>query len=279
LIETIDSNGRMKRVYNPLGGECGGNHSPSNLVAHIHIHKHIHKHSRQQLESMTTTPETTDTRERLLEAGLEVFAERGFHDASLRKICAHAGANSAAVNYYFGNKQRFYAEVLVTSHQRAVRRRPMPRLADDPKNPGVMLYHWLRWFLELLLVESASSPLGQLMAREMFAPTEAIEELVRRSILPMYRALGEIVGALTGHARPLELEMVTNSILGQCLFYKHAQPAAVRLRRILQPESSPAERPAENLDALARHITEFSLHGLSTDLSIDVPTGTSGDPS
>lgn len=228
---------------------------------------------------MDTTLEHPDTRERLLEAGLEVFAERGFQDASLRQICTHAGANSAAVNYYFGSKQQFYAEVLVTSHQRAVQRRRMPRLADDPEHPSAMLYRWLRWFLELLLVESASSPLGQLMAREMFAPTEAIEELVRRSILPMYRALGEIVKEVGAHLPPRELEMVTNSILGQCLFYKHAQPAAARLRRILQPESPPADRPAENLDALALHITEFSLRGVSADLSFDLATGISGDPS
>lgn len=227
----------------------------------------------------TSTLETADTRERLLEAGLGVFAERGFRDASLRQICTRAGANSAAVNYYFGSKQEFYAEVLVTSHQRAVKRRRMPQLAEDPENPEAMLYRWIRWFLELLLVESASSPLGQLMAREMFAPTEALEELVRRSFLPMYRALGEIVSAVAGNPRPGKLEMVINSIIGQCLFYKHAPSAAAHLRQILQPESPPADRPGENLELLARHITEFSLVGLSHDLSIDLATGISGDPS
>lgn len=225
-----------------------------------------------------TTLETIDTRERLLEAGLEVFAERGFQDASLRQICTRAGANSAAVNYYFGNKQQFYEEVLVTSHQRAVQRRRMPQLADDPEHAEEMLFRWIRWFLELLLVESASSPLGQLMAREMFAPTEAIEALVKRSILPMYRALGDIVAAVSGRPDTEELELMLNSVLGQCLFYKHAQPAAARLRKIVHPESSPATGPSADLDALARHLTNFSLAGLASGPSPD-PTGISGDPS
>ncbi|MEL7062020.1 MAG: TetR family transcriptional regulator, partial [Acidobacteriota bacterium] len=74
------------------------------------------------LSSAGRVPETSDsadTKERLLAAGAKVFAELGFDDATVRQICAVAGANPAAVNYHFGDKQRFYAEVLATSHQRA----------------------------------------------------------------------------------------------------------------------------------------------------------------
>ena len=45
----------------------------------------------------TKTLDTTDTKERLLEAGKHEFAERGFADASIRAICSRAGANAAAV--------------------------------------------------------------------------------------------------------------------------------------------------------------------------------------
>jgi len=41
------------------------------------------------------------TKERLLEAALRVFAERGFHGASIRDICRHAQANVATVHYYY----------------------------------------------------------------------------------------------------------------------------------------------------------------------------------
>lgn len=227
----------------------------------------------QQLES-------TDTKTRLLDAGAQEFAEHGFRHASIRQICARATANPAAVNYHFGNKERFYAEVLVTCHQRAVAKRRMPRLADDSEHPERALAAWVRWFLEVLLVEGKSSPLGKLMAREMFQPTAAFDELIRRSLLPMHSGLCEIVGVLI--VRPdgtppamRELLLCANSVLGQCLLYKHAEAALDRLRALAASGevAHPVDDLAGDLDGLARHIANFSLAGLHAHRSL-----ADGDP-
>jgi len=45
------------------------------------------------------------TKERLLDAAEELFAERGFSATSLRDITALARANLASVNYHYGNKE------------------------------------------------------------------------------------------------------------------------------------------------------------------------------
>ena len=52
-----------------------------------------------------------EKRERLLETALEVFARKGFHDATVAEICKKARANVASINYYFGGKEALYAEV------------------------------------------------------------------------------------------------------------------------------------------------------------------------
>lgn len=218
------------------------------------------------------SPDKLDTKERLLEAGMHEFAEHGFNDASIRRICARAEANAAAVNYHFGDKLRFYAEVLVTCHERASQRRPMPRLADNPDEPEERLYAWVRWFLDRLLVQTKAGPLGKLMAREMFAPTPAFEEVIRRSLLPINLGLAEIMIALLGKTDPKRVQLCLHSVLGQCLLYKHAEPAFERLERISEFQELPGPSPAllvEDLDSLARHITDFSLAGMGVRSGLD----------
>jgi len=49
--------------------------------------------------------EQISTKDRILDAAEQLFADRGFANTSLRQITAAAGANIAAVNYYFQSKE------------------------------------------------------------------------------------------------------------------------------------------------------------------------------
>src|ERR1019366_7233880 len=63
-------------------------------------------------QSLTAAHEQGEpARERLLLAGLRLFAEQGFAKTSIRQIALAAGANVAAVSYYFGNKAGLYRAV------------------------------------------------------------------------------------------------------------------------------------------------------------------------
>ena len=57
------------------------------------------------------------TKSRLLEGAGEEFAEKGFELARVRAICDRAGANLAAINYHFGDKEHLYVEVLREAHR------------------------------------------------------------------------------------------------------------------------------------------------------------------
>jgi AcrR family transcriptional regulator len=58
------------------------------------------------------SPESSDTTERLLDAGRRLFAAGGFEGTSVRSLTAEAGANLGAVTYHFESKEALYHAVL-----------------------------------------------------------------------------------------------------------------------------------------------------------------------
>lgn len=58
------------------------------------------------------------TKRRLLDAAGRLFAQHGFHAASVRAICDQARANPGAVSYHFGGKKPLYRAVLRRSAER-----------------------------------------------------------------------------------------------------------------------------------------------------------------
>ena len=51
-----------------------------------------------------TTPRAKDTKERIMSAALEAFAENGYHATSIDEVAKRAGATKGAVYYYFEDK-------------------------------------------------------------------------------------------------------------------------------------------------------------------------------
>lgn len=71
------------------------------------------------------------TRERVLGAALDVFAEKGFRQGTVREICSRAGVNSAAVNYHFQSKEGLYRFMIEDWHRGNRARFPL-----DGGSPG-----------------------------------------------------------------------------------------------------------------------------------------------
>lgn len=197
------------------------------------------------------------TRQQLVEAAAEVFGEVGFHNATVREICRRAGANIAAVNYHFGDKEQLYAEVLRHAHKQALQK--YPALLGLPENASAekKLQAFVHSLLLRIFDDNPTACHGKLMSHEMIKPTGALDSLVEEFIRPMSQQLFGIVAEILGC--PISDERVRRcafSVVSQCMFYKHCNPVVTRLY--------PEER---NLDAkaikqLADHISEFSLTAL-----------------
>jgi AcrR family transcriptional regulator len=53
-------------------------------------------------------PGNQDTRQSILDAARQVFAEKGYDQASIRAIAAQAGVDPALVHHYFGTKEKLF---------------------------------------------------------------------------------------------------------------------------------------------------------------------------
>lgn len=196
------------------------------------------------------------TRQRLLEAAGEVFAEHGFHNATVRDICQRAEANVAAVNYHFGDKDRLYAAVLRYAHLCALEKYPLDLGLKSHATAEQQLHAFVRSFLLRIFDVGRPAWHGKLMSREMIEPTPALDALVEEEIRPNAERLQAIVSALLGrHVTQELLRLCTMSIVSQCVFYHHARPVINRLN----PEMKYGPK---EIDRLADHITQFSLAAL-----------------
>lgn len=196
-----------------------------------------------------------DTRDRLIAAARRLFADHGFHRASVRAITRAARANLGAVTYHFGSKERLRLEVLarmargLADRVTAAAATPAPaaaRLAavvhaffeffqDDPDAPRIMLQ---------VLAGGGAPP----------APILAQQRRVLEAVTGIVRA-----GVAAGELRAVEPFFVGFSIFSQCVWFAVVRPQIAVI-------SGLPLAPAELTAALERHITDIVTRALAPEL-------------
>lgn len=206
---------------------------------------------RSKLRSVRPVP-SERTRERLIDAAGEMFAELGFHHTTVRQICQRAGANIAAVNYHFRDKTGLYTEVVRQSMKAA--RLDAVRAAFDQNAPAEEIMHAVvKARLESLRGLDLSDWHFRIFAHELAKPTPAIDVVVNEAIRPLYGRMYSLIGGLLGLAPDHQkTRLCAQSVIGQILFYAFARPVI----SLLGPKMT---MTAAQTDLIADHITEFSL--------------------
>lgn len=198
------------------------------------------------------------TRQRLLDAAGAIFAEHGFRNARTADICRAAGANIAAVNYYFRSKEQLYAAAWRHEFDRSLAAYP----PDGGVPAGAPAEERLRGHIAALVrrsMDPASRDLD-IAHREMSNPTGLLAEVMHRSIEPLRLMHFALVRELLGPAvAEPDVQLCAMSIHGQCVVaLMHER------RRLAQgPRAAGPPRLKVSADALAEHVFRFSLGGLS----------------
>lgn len=207
----------------------------------------------QTLKSSSPAESGPDTRTRLIEAAGEVFAEAGFNQATIRDICARAGANIAAVNYHFRDKETLYAETVAHAHRYSMEQYPMDGGVPASAPVERRIEGFIRSFLAKILDPNRPTWHGRIMSREMQEPTLSLDMIVETGVRPNFHYLCALIQEMGPHLNSVEVEGSGASIIGQILHYFHCRRVIGRLYRD-RTDGFPY-----NLELLTGHITAFSL--------------------
>ncbi|GGY50804.1 TetR/AcrR family transcriptional regulator [Pseudoduganella albidiflava] len=165
------------------------------------------------------------TRQQLLAVAGQVFAERGYADATSKEICARAGANAAAVNYHFGGREQLYEAVLIEAHQHLVTLEAMQQAAAMDCAPRDKLRAVLAGIVQRAVAPDAHWA-TRVLVRELLSPTAGISALAQKAVAPKVRVMMGVVSDILG--LPPESPGLQRSLfllMGPCMALLLAPPA------------------------------------------------------
>lgn len=173
------------------------------------------------------------TREAILAAAAEEFADKGFELASAREICRRAGANSALLSRYFGSKEALYR--LVAKRLFGDLGAPLAALADgvkDEKSWRAAVRAWIGDMLFMTLpTERAQKLCAALFRHEVTRPTKFHDEFKKAFGRPVYEGLKKLLAWKVKDEERLDLW--TSSVWAQVSVYALAD---VKWHRSFRPK-------------------------------------------
>ena len=136
----------------------------------------------------TRTPRSDgeQSRERLLLAGLRLFAQHGYNKTSTREIAEAAQVNVAAISYYFGDKAGLYRAVF--SGPLSSPDDDIARYSDPALSLPEVLHGLYAGFLEPLKNNEVAQQCMRLHVRELLEPTGVWQDEIANCIKPRHDA-------------------------------------------------------------------------------------------
>lgn len=197
--------------------------------------------------------EQASARQKLLDAALRLFANRGFDGASTRDIAELAGVNVSSIRYYFGDKlglyQAVYTEALALEKSPYAER----ELTRPPASLHDSLAQFFQDFLDPLKQGEALRLVMKIHFREMIEPSGTWQNVMHDSIRnECERLQGIILQALHANQADTEIKRMAFSLLGMAVHFYVAHDFASRFEPELVAD-------ATSIDALAQRLAAYAV--------------------
>lgn len=165
------------------------------------------------------------TRERLLEAAIELFGHRGFAETSVQAVTSAAGANLASVNYHFGSKEGLLRAAIhrVVDPVNAEQLRLLDALEESGSAPSTeqVIAAFLTPFFRLLRRDTPDGrKAGRLMGHLLGTANIDVRSIVLGEVAPVAGRFLEALGRSRPDLSPGELTRRFQSMMGALIVHQ-----------------------------------------------------------
>ena len=210
------------------------------------------------LETARRRRDAAATRDALLAAGAELFAERGYDGVPVAAIADKARVNKAMISYHFGGKRKLYLAIVTATFGEIVA--GVERLAGSARPAPEVLRE-----LVALVGEMATRRhphFCAMMLREVVAGGSHLDPALIAQPARILGAVQRIVarGVRDGDFRPVDPLLTHLSLVGSLVFFF----ATARFRERVLTSRRPAIKPPR-AEAYVKHIQDLLSPGLAAE--------------
>jgi TetR/AcrR family transcriptional regulator, regulator of cefoperazone and chloramphenicol sensitivity len=185
---------------------------------------------------MTDPTIKPDTRERLIQAGIEIFAEYGFNATTTRMLADKAQVNLSAIPYYFRSKEGLYLAVVahiadvLSAHLEPFLEKIQALAATelDPESARALLKDGLATMLAVMCGDPGTMPFSQIILREQMAPSAAFDLIYPRVMERILEAFVTLIAAGSGETDQRQCNLQAVLLIGQVMVFRAGRATVTR---------------------------------------------------
>lgn len=189
-------------------------------------------------------------RTQILMGAAQVFAEKGYHKATTRKIAKAAGISEGTIYNYFNNKRELLVAMIELIATQSLKTIASEHAADDPKTfLTVILQDRYR------LLQERGHILAPIMA-EIFSDESLRKEVYQQILMPLTRLVEQYMQSHidSGKFRPINPLIATRAIIG-----------AVGINSTLKLTALDPRYDDISTDSMIEQLVSLFVDGLATD--------------
>ncbi len=185
-----------------------------------------------------TRKSDANSRERLLEAAVDVFGKRGYEAATTRMIAKTAGVNVAAIPYYFNGKDGLYQAVVTyivekieekagAAFQNTIAPASEKGLSRDTALSS--LEDLLGTLVNFLVGSPEAARVARIILREQLDPSSAYDIIYSRFMTRIINSIAAFLMVILGDISLGNARLRAMSMMGQVMAFRMARETIVRM--------------------------------------------------